>query len=55
MSLKLGKPKMPPSEPRKDKQRETREAMVQDVDKTARTAISCTATAGRSDSATAKI
>jgi hypothetical protein len=34
MSLKLGKPKMPPSEPRKDKQRETREAMVQDADKT---------------------
>ena len=33
MSLKLGKPKMPPSEPRKDKQRETREAMVQDADK----------------------
>jgi hypothetical protein len=34
MSLKLGKPKMPPSEPREDKQRETREAMVQDADKT---------------------
>jgi hypothetical protein len=30
MSLKLGKPKMPPSEP----QRETREAVVQDADKT---------------------
>jgi hypothetical protein len=33
MSLKLGKPKMPPSEPRKD-ERETREAVVQDADKT---------------------
>jgi hypothetical protein len=31
MSLKLGKPKMPPSEPRKD---EEREAVVQDADKT---------------------
>jgi hypothetical protein len=34
MSLKLGKPKMPPSEPRKDKQREMREAILQDADKT---------------------
>jgi hypothetical protein len=34
MSLKLGKPKMPPSEPRKDEQREMREAVVQDADKT---------------------
>jgi hypothetical protein len=34
MSLKLGKPKMPPFEPRKDKERETREAIVQDADKT---------------------
>jgi hypothetical protein len=34
MSLKLGKPKMPPSEPRKDEQREMRKAVVQDADKT---------------------
>jgi hypothetical protein len=34
MSLKLGKPKMPRSEPRDDKQRETRQAIVQDADKT---------------------
>ena len=34
MSLKLGKPKMPPSEPRTDKQREMRQAVVQDADKT---------------------
>ncbi len=34
MSLKLGMPKMPPSEPRKDKEREMREAVVQDADKT---------------------
>jgi hypothetical protein len=34
MSLKLGKPKMPPSEPRKDEEREMREAVVQDADKT---------------------
>jgi hypothetical protein len=34
MPLKLGKPKMPPSEPRNDKQREAREALVQDADKT---------------------
>ena len=34
MSRKLGKPNMPPSQPRKDKERETREAIVQDADKT---------------------
>jgi hypothetical protein len=34
MSLKLGKRKMPPSEPRKDEQREMRKAVVQDADKT---------------------
>jgi hypothetical protein len=34
MPMKFGKPKMPPSEPRKDEQRETREAIVQDADKT---------------------
>jgi hypothetical protein len=34
MSLKLGKPKMPLSEPRKNEERETREAVVQDADKT---------------------
>jgi hypothetical protein len=34
MSLKLGKPKMPPSELRKDEQREIRKAVVQDADKT---------------------
>jgi hypothetical protein len=34
MSLKLGKPKMPPSEPRKDEEREMREAVVQDPNKT---------------------
>jgi hypothetical protein len=34
MSLKLGKPKMPPSEPRKDTDREMRKAVVQDADKT---------------------
>jgi hypothetical protein len=34
MSLKFGKPKMPPSEPRTDKQREMRQAVVQDADKT---------------------
>jgi hypothetical protein len=33
MSLKLGKPKMPSSEPRKDEQREMREAVIQDADK----------------------
>lgn len=34
MSLKLGKPKMPPSPPRKDKEREMREAIIEDADKT---------------------
>jgi hypothetical protein len=34
MSLKLGKPNMPPPEPRKDEEREMREAVVQDADKT---------------------
>lgn len=34
MSLKLGKPKVPPSKPRKDEERETREAIVQDANKT---------------------
>jgi hypothetical protein len=38
MSLKLGKPKMPPSEPRTDEERETREAVVQDADKNRRQA-----------------
>jgi hypothetical protein len=52
VSLKLGEPEMPPSKPRKDEERETREAVVQDADKTA---ILCTAMAGRSVSAMAKI
>jgi hypothetical protein len=34
MSLKLGMPKMPASEPRKNKARETQQAIVQDADKT---------------------
>jgi len=34
MALKDGKPAMPLSEPRKDRERETREAIVQDADKT---------------------
>ena len=34
MSLKLGKPPMPPSEPRKDKAREMRQAIIEDADKT---------------------
>jgi hypothetical protein len=34
MSLKLGKPKLPPSEPRKDEEREMGEAIIQDADKT---------------------
>ena len=56
MSLKLGKPKMPPSEPRKDEERETREAVVQDADKTeGRDRDLVTAMAGRSVSKTAKI
>jgi hypothetical protein len=33
MSLKLGKPKMPLSAPRKDKEREMRQAVVEDADK----------------------
>lgn len=33
MSLKLGKPKMPPSKPRKDEEREMREAVIKDADK----------------------
>jgi hypothetical protein len=55
MALKQGKPKVPPSEPRKDKQRETCEAVIQDADKTeARTVIWCTVTAGPLVSAMAK-
>lgn len=34
MSLKPGKPKMLPSEPRKDFERDTREAVVENADKT---------------------
>jgi hypothetical protein len=34
MSMKLGKPKMPPSETRKDTKRDTRKAIVEDADKT---------------------
>ncbi|HEX3677358.1 MAG TPA: hypothetical protein VHU79_08225 [Sphingomicrobium sp.] len=34
MSLKAGKPKMPSSEPRKDKERNMRQAIVEDADKT---------------------
>ena len=34
MSLKLGKPKMPLSPPRKDEEREMRKAVVRDADKT---------------------
>jgi hypothetical protein len=34
MPLKFGKPKMPRSEPRKDKEREMRQAVVKDADKT---------------------
>ena len=34
MSMKFGKPKMPPSEPRKDKEREMRKAIVQDAGET---------------------
>jgi hypothetical protein len=34
MSLKLGKPKMPPSEPRKDEAREMQQAIVKDADNT---------------------
>jgi len=34
MALKLGKPQMPPSKPRKDEDRDTRKAIIQDADKT---------------------
>jgi hypothetical protein len=34
MSLKLGKPKMAPSEPWKDRESEMRKAVVEDTDKT---------------------
>jgi hypothetical protein len=34
MPLQLGKPKMPPSKPHKDEERETRQAIVEDADKT---------------------
>ena len=34
MSLKLGKPKMPPSKPRKDEAREMQQAIVKDADQT---------------------
>ena len=34
MPLQLGKPKIPASKPRKDEERETRRAVVQDADKT---------------------
>lgn len=34
MSLKLGKPKMPPSAPRTDKARDKQEAVVEDADQT---------------------
>ncbi|MGA2999063.1 hypothetical protein [Bradyrhizobium sp.] len=34
MSLKLGKPKMPPSLSRKDEDREMRQAIIEDADKT---------------------
>jgi hypothetical protein len=34
MSMKFGKAKMPASKPRKDEQRETTDAVVQDADKT---------------------
>jgi hypothetical protein len=48
MALQLEKPKMPPSKLRKDEERETRQAIVEDADKTeARIAISFTATAAR--------
>jgi hypothetical protein len=33
MALQQGKPKMPPSKPRKDGERETRKAIVEDADK----------------------
>jgi hypothetical protein len=34
MALQSGKPKMPPSKPRKDEEREMRQAIVEDADKT---------------------
>jgi hypothetical protein len=34
MDLQPGKPKMPPSKPRKDEEREMRQAIVEDADKT---------------------
>jgi hypothetical protein len=34
MALQLGKPKMPASKPRKDEERETRQATIEDADKT---------------------
>jgi hypothetical protein len=34
MALQWGKPKMPPSKPRNDKDRETRQAIVEGADKT---------------------
>jgi hypothetical protein len=36
MALQQGKPKIPPSKPRKDEDRETRQAIVEDADKTER-------------------
>jgi hypothetical protein len=33
MALQLGKPKMPPSKPRRDEERETRQAIIEDADK----------------------
>jgi hypothetical protein len=32
--MQLGKPKMPPSKPRKDEERKTRQAIVEDADNT---------------------
>jgi hypothetical protein len=34
MALQLGKPKMPASKPRKDEECETRQAIIEDADKT---------------------
>jgi hypothetical protein len=34
MPLQPGKPKLPPSEPRKDAEREMRQAVIKDADKT---------------------
>ena len=34
MALQPGKPKMPPSKPRQDEERETPKAIVEDADKT---------------------